>query len=45
MITLDTSAVIAVTNRADPDHERVTAALMAEQEPWLISQAILAEIA
>jgi uncharacterized protein len=45
VITLDTSAVIAITNEDDPDHEIVTTALLAEREPWLIPEGILAEIA
>jgi predicted nucleic acid-binding protein len=45
VITLDSSAIIAITNADDPDHEAVTAALLAEQEPWLIPEGILAEVA
>ena len=45
MITLDSSALIAITNAADPDHLTVTKALFAEEEPWLIPQGILAEVA
>ncbi len=45
VITLDSSAIIAITNAEDPDHLTVTAALLAEQEPWMIPQGILAEVA
>jgi predicted nucleic acid-binding protein len=45
VITLDSSAIIAVTNADDPDHETVTATLLAEPEPWLIPEGILAEVA
>jgi uncharacterized protein len=45
VITLDSSAIIAITNADDPDHGTVTTALFAEKEPWLIPQGILAEAA
>lgn len=45
MITLDSSAIIAITNADDPDHVAVTAALLAERDPWFIPQGILAEVA
>jgi predicted nucleic acid-binding protein len=45
MITLDSSALIAITNADDPDHTTVTTALLAETEPWFIPQGILAEVA
>jgi predicted nucleic acid-binding protein len=44
VITLDSSAIIAITNAVDPDHVTVTTALFAEEEPWLIPQGILAEV-
>ncbi len=45
MITLDSSALIAITNADDPDHSAVTTALLSEREPWFIPQGILAEVA
>jgi uncharacterized protein len=45
MITLDSSAISAITNAEDPDHTAVTTALLAETEPWFIPQGILAEVA
>lgn len=45
MITLDTSALFALLNRKDPDHERVTSALLADAGPYLVPSGILAEIA
>jgi predicted nucleic acid-binding protein len=44
VITLDTSAVISITNERDPDHELVVRYLEAERRPWLISASILAEV-
>ena len=44
MITLDTSAVIALVNGEDPDHELVSAALLSERAPWLIPAGIAAEV-
>jgi len=45
MITLDTSALFALMNRKDPDHERVKHALLADPGPYLVPAGILAEIA
>ena len=45
MITIDTSALLALTNRRDPHHERSVAALDAIDPPYLIPTAILSEIA
>jgi len=45
MITLDTSALFALLNRKDPDHERVTRILLADPGPYLVPAGILAEIA
>jgi uncharacterized protein len=45
VITLDSSAIISITNARDPDHQMVVEALFAEREPWLIPQGILAEVA
>lgn len=44
MITLDTSAVFALVNRRDPDHERVRDALTADPGPYLIPAGALAEM-
>lgn len=44
MITLDTSAVFALVNRRDPDHGRVRDALAADEGPYLIPAAALAEM-
>ncbi len=45
MITLDPSALFALLNRKDPDHERVTRVLLADPGPYLVPAGILAEIA
>lgn len=45
MITPDTSAVIALVNADDPDHELVSAALLSEPIPWIIPAGIAAEVA
>lgn len=45
MITLDTSALFALLNGADPDHTRVVETLRADPGPYLVPAAILAEIA
>ncbi len=45
MLTLDTSALYALVNRRDPDHEAVREALLADGGPWLVPAAILGEIA
>jgi uncharacterized protein len=45
VITLDSSAIIAVTNVDDPDHKAIATALLTEEEPWFIPQGILAEVA
>jgi len=44
MITLDTSALFALLNRKDPDHEPVTKVLLADPGPYLVPGGILAEI-
>lgn len=44
VVTLDTSALFALLNRRDPDHERVTQALLADRGPYLVPAGILAEI-
>lgn len=44
MIALDTSAVLALLNAADPDHKRVKEALTDERGPYLVPAGILAEV-
>ena len=44
MITLDTSGLLALLNRRDPDHQRVRSVLQADDGPYLVPAAILAEI-
>jgi predicted nucleic acid-binding protein len=43
LITLDTSAVLALANRRDPDHVRVRGAFEGDSGPYLIPAGILAE--
>ncbi len=45
LISLDTSGLFALLNRADKDHERVKAALFEDRGPYLVPAGILAEIA
>lgn len=44
MITLDTSAIVALLDRRDPDHRLVTDALRAETPPFLVPAAVLGEV-
>lgn len=44
MITLDTSAVVALLDARDQDHDRVREALAADAGPYLLPVGILAEI-
>jgi len=44
MITLDTSAILALLNRNDADHVRCRSTLEAERRPYLVPAGILAEI-
>ena len=44
LIVLDTSAIFALLNRKDPDHERVKKAFLEDRGPYLVPVAILAEI-
>jgi predicted nucleic acid-binding protein len=44
LITLDTSALIALANRSDRDFDRVRAALDLEPTPWLVPAGILGEV-
>src|SRR2546423_8868732 len=45
MITLDTSGVVALLNRRDPDHVPARAALLEDPGPWLVPAGILAQVA
>ena len=45
VIALDTSALLALLNRRDPDHLRVRDALLADSGPYLVLAGILAETA
>jgi uncharacterized protein len=45
VITLDTSAVIALLDRRDSDHVAVRQAVEADPGPWLVPAGILAEVA
>ncbi len=45
LITLDTSGLFALLNRADKHHEQVKAALFEDRGPYLVPAGILAEIA
>ncbi len=45
VITLDTSGLFALLNRADPDHEPVKKILFEDTGPYLVPAGILAEIA
>lgn len=44
MVTLDTSALLAVVNRRDPDHDRIANTLRKERRPYVLPAAILAEV-
>jgi len=44
LITLDTSAIFALLNRTDPDHEAIRDALASARPPYLVPSGILAEI-
>ncbi len=44
MITLDTSAMVAILDATEPWHERVVAALRAERPPYVVPVGILAEV-
>lgn len=44
MITVDTSAVVALLDARDQDHDRVREALAADAGPYLLPVGILAEI-
>jgi hypothetical protein len=44
VITLDTSGLLALLNRKDPDHPAAVAALAAAGRPYLVPAGMLAEI-
>lgn len=44
MITLDTSAILALLDADEPAHENVVRALDAERPPFLVPAAILCEV-
>jgi hypothetical protein len=44
MITLDTSAIIALLDRRDRDHAAVTETLRQESAPYLVPAAVLGEV-
>lgn len=44
MITLDTSGLLALVNRSDPDHDAAVAALESDPGPYLVPAAILSEV-
>jgi uncharacterized protein len=44
VITLDTSAVFALLNRADAHHKRVGTALRSARPPYLLPMGIMAEV-
>jgi predicted nucleic acid-binding protein len=44
VITLDTSAIVALLDRKDPDHEAVAGALRHEAPPYLVPAAVIGEV-
>jgi predicted nucleic acid-binding protein len=44
VITLDTSGILALLNRRDPDHDSARTALLEDRGPYLVPAGILAEI-
>lgn len=44
MITLDTSSILALLNRSDPDHAAIHSGLAADPGPYMVPVAILAEV-
>lgn len=44
MITLDTSGLLALLNRRDPDHQRTRAVLLQDPGPYVVPARILAEV-
>jgi uncharacterized protein len=45
VITLDTSALLALFNRADPHHQAAAAVLESDSGPYFVPAGILAEVA
>jgi predicted nucleic acid-binding protein len=43
LITFDTSGLLALVNRRDPDHQRCRSALLSDPGPYLVPLGILAE--
>ncbi len=43
-MTLDTSAVVALANRGDPDHARVNESFVEDGGPYFVPTGILAEV-
>lgn len=44
LITLDTSAILALLNERDPDHERTRSTLLDDPGPFLVPAGILGEV-
>jgi predicted nucleic acid-binding protein len=44
VITLDTSAILAILNRADENHALVVRVRNSERKPWYVPATVLAEI-
>jgi hypothetical protein len=44
MITLDTSALLAILNAGDPYHTRITFALRGDSGPYIVPAGILSEL-
>jgi len=45
VITLDTSAIVSLLNRRDPDHKRLTQVIREQLGPYIVPMGALAEIA
>ena len=45
MLTVDTSALVALANRREPHHARVRDALLSDRGPYIVPAGILAEVA
>lgn len=44
VITLDTSAIYALCNRKDPDHQKVKTVLLSDLAPYFVPAGIMAEV-
>lgn len=44
MITIDTSGLLAVINRRDPDHQAAADAMRGDRGPYIVPAGIMAEI-